>query len=292
MPPHIFDPERQLLPLLERLFGHDRLLFGRLLDTDEKGIPYIDDWFQQGIELSERSLVVWINGDIIIPKGWFPRVKFVYDRFSGIDRQFAVLSRRCDFNVSLENLSNFFDRVSELAADHSVESPLTDYSFLKSHYFDSNEDTFGSVFNAAKWPPDFDALAGTRALHTTWGMDTFVISTNVMELNFDEMPPFHMGRYRWDPWIAGWLGAQIPVTTLGDDFCTYHIDHTPTIRDVSRPKVRENIEYGARCNRFLASNEDSEFYFEGRGFFERKGRLVLEKIPDSIPKGNAPEPSD
>jgi hypothetical protein len=165
MPPHIFDPDLQLLPVLERLFGLNRLIFGRLIDTDEKGIPYIDDWFQQGIDLSDSDLVVWINGDIIIPNGWFPRVRYVYDRFSKLNRQFAILCRRCDFNISLSNLSNFFNSVSQIGIDPNVQ-----------------------------WPPDFDAIAANRVLHTTWGMDIFVISMNVMELNFDEMPPFHMGR--------------------------------------------------------------------------------------------------
>jgi diadenosine tetraphosphatase ApaH/serine/threonine PP2A family protein phosphatase len=98
-------------------------------------------------------------------------------------------------------------------------------------------------------------------------------------------------RFIWEDkdGILRLLGIQIPVVSLGDDFCSYHIDHTPTIRDVSRPKVRENIEYGARCGRYLASNEDSRFYFKGRYFFDKEGEGMDERIPESIPKGNAPE---
>jgi hypothetical protein len=279
MPPEIFDPHRELLPLLETLFGPNRLLFSRLLDTDEKGIPYIDDFFHQGFDLSASDLVCWINGDIIIPKGWFPRIRFVYERFSRVNSQFAVLCRRCDFNATLDT---FYNSVLEWVSSGTTV-PLTNYSFE----YRADEDCFAPGFDPRAWPPNFDALAATRALHTTWGMDCFVISKNAVDLNFDDMPPFHMGRYRWDPWIAGWLGAQVPVVTLGDDFCTYHVDHTPTLRDVSRPKVRENIEMAARCFRYLASNEDSRFYFSGRHFHEQ-GVARGEPIPDSIPKGNAP----
>jgi hypothetical protein len=49
----------------------------------------------------------------------------------------------------------------------------------------------------------------------TWGMNTFVISMNMMELKFDDIRPVHVGRYGWDSWIAGWLGVQLPVATLG-----------------------------------------------------------------------------
>jgi hypothetical protein len=119
-------------------------------------------------------------------------------------------------------------------------------------------------------------------------MDTFVVSKNVIDLNFDEMPPFHMGRYRRDLWIAGWFGSQIPVVTLSDDFCTYHIDHTPTLRDVSRPErifstLREIGDIWHRTKTLSFSL--GEFFFE-------KGKEKGETIPNTIPKGNAPEPTE
>jgi hypothetical protein len=121
-------------------------------------------------------------------------------------------------------------------------------------------------------------------------MDTIVVSRNVMELNFDDMPPFHMGRYRWDPWVAGWLRAHVPVVALGDDFCAYHINHTPTLRDVSRPKVRENIEYAVRAGGYLGSNNHTQFVFAGREFVERGA--AGSPLPKWIPKANAPEAAE
>jgi hypothetical protein len=83
-PPEVFDPDRQILPLLEYLFGHTRLIFSRLIGTDEKGIPSIDDWFHQCFDLSETELVCWINGDILIPKGWLPRLTLFTIVFLGL----------------------------------------------------------------------------------------------------------------------------------------------------------------------------------------------------------------
>jgi hypothetical protein len=287
MPPSIFDPDRELLGILEDLFGPNRIIFGPLLDTDEKGIPYIDDWYLQGLDLSDTDLVCWINADIIVPKGWLPRVDFVYSRFSRRKSQFAVISRRCDFNLTLDFLSDFFNGIRSLVDTNPDRRPLTNYSSLKTEY-DEAEDVFAPLKTLNEWPPNYDSIAATRALHTIWGMDTFLVSKRFLQINFDEIPPFHMGRYRWDPWITGWMGAHLPVVTLGEDFCNYHIDHVPTIRDVNRPKVRENIEYGARHHRYLASNGDSAWFFHGRFLHDQMGGK--EKIWDWIPKANAPSP--
>jgi hypothetical protein len=272
MPQHIFDPGSVLVPLLTSLFGENRLIFGPLLQTDEKGIPYIDDWFLQGMDLSDTDLVCLMNTDIILPKGWMPRIDFLRQKFQAQNRQFAAISRRCDFFLDESFALDFMQSIEK----HPV---LTDYSFLNN----LNVDPVG------KWPINFDKVAENRTLHTPWGMDVFLISKSPMELNFDEIPPFHMGRYRWDTWIVGWLRAHVPLATMGDEFCNYHMNHVPTDRSVSKPKVKENLEYAARANLYLGSNDAAEYRFSGRRLVRENGES--EDIPDSIPTGNAPPPT-
>lgn len=78
----------------------------------------------------------------------------------------------------------------------------------------------------------------------------------------------------------------MPLVTLGDDFCTYHINHVPTIRDTKRPKVKENLEYAARNGGYLASNGDAPYTFSGRKFCKINEQSW--ELPKYVPKGNAP----
>lgn len=347
MSPTEFDPNDLLISSLEKIFGRGCIIFtSKTIESDEENIPFIDEWFINGLDYSMEagaSLVCWINADIITPKGWFPRIQFLYDHFSNRNHehqsslmfwkrnrehiQFSAISRRCDFNVSDDELSHFFSHFSSYSSDDVWSN---DYSY------DPDENTFPN-FNETfvkKWPPNYDAFATKRARHSQWGIDFFLFSlsyenTNKLKsdflsafrevflLNIDEIPAFHMGRYRWDPWITGWILEKTPLVTLGDAFCTYHINHRPTGRHPHSPKVKENLELGARNQRFLASNKNAVFRFgkiekdeiekelrnrneidvakkrekkfeEFSRFFYGPQESLRAKLPDYVPKANAP----
>ena len=253
MPEHEFDPNRMIMPLLLELFGEGRILFGPSIETDENGVPFIDDWFMKGLDSVRTDLVCWINSDIILPRGWYPRIEFLHNYFGPFGSQFAVISRRCDFDFSKEKAAAIHEAVA-----------------------------------AGGEMPDFDEVAHNRTLHTTWGIDFFLVSLFPMQINFDEIPPFHMGKYRWDPWITGWLREHMPLITLGDDFCTYHMNHVPKSRSVHDVKCKENFEHAKRNGGYNAPNARATYYMYGRSLFKRDGNMVVANLPPSIPDGNAP----
>ncbi|KAK8881902.1 hypothetical protein M9Y10_044540 [Tritrichomonas musculus] len=268
MPPYEFDPNLILLPLLESLFGKNRILFGPSLETDEDGVPYIDEWFIKGLDSvtasssSSSELLCWINADIITPNGWLQRVSYLYDYFiKKRNRQISVISRRCDFDISDDATTEFFNEV----------------------------DTYAKTKSNNIWPPDFDKIAGNRKLHSTWGIDFFLVSKEPKQINFDEIPPFHLGKYRWDPWITGWLRKNMPLITLGDDFCTYHLNHVPKGREMDDIKVKENFEEARRRGNYKVPNGLASFYLRGRYLYEKGKDEPLDKIYESIPLANAPD---
>lgn len=258
-----FDPDMRLLPILRKIFGKKRILFGPSLETDEKNIPYIDDWFIKGLDYTTSDLVCWINADIITPSAWYPRISALYNFFKNEDKQFAVVSRRCDFNISTRKLSDIFENSSSIYMNSSFKR-------RKKSQFNLN----------------YDEVASGRQTHTTWGMDFFLISRTPMEINFDDIPPFHMGRYRWDPWIVGWFNNFISLISLGDEFCTYHMNHKPTIRSMNRPKVKENFEVASRNGNYIGSNEMAAYQIKNFSIYY-KNRIVG-KLPPEVPHGNAP----
>lgn len=261
MPPYEFDPDGMILPTLESLFGKNRIVFAPSIDTDEDGVPFIDEWFIKGIDSADSDLVCWINSDIIIPAGWFPRIEYLYHYFHTRDQQIAVISRRCDFWYSPEDAENVYEKIKAYANDNSLKNI---------------------------WPPDFDKISESRDLHSTWGIDFFLVSKDPMQINFDDIPPFHMGKYRWDPWITGWLRKHMPLITLGDDFCTYHMNHVPKERSPSDVKCKENFEHARRHGGYNVPNGLASYYLRGRKLFQKNNPVALDRIPDWIPKSNAP----
>jgi hypothetical protein len=97
-----------------------------------------------------------------------------------------------------------------------------------------------------------------------------------------------MGKYRWDPWITGWLRAHIPLITLGDDFCTYHLNHVPKYRMMDDIKVKENFEMARRTGNYNVPNGLASCALRGRYLFKKNVKGPLDRIPDWIPEGNAP----
>lgn len=258
MPPYEFDPDLILLPTLESLFGQGRILFGPSLETDENGVPFIDEWFIKGLDAVRTipaQLACWINADIITPQGWLPRILYLYDYFiKNNDQQIAVISKRCDFDIDDVRAAQVYEQIS----------------------------------TKQNFPPDYDQIAFNRVLHSTWGIDFFLISTEPMQINFDEIPPFHLGKYRWDPWITGWLRKNMPLITLGDDFCTYHLNHRPKRRQMEDIKVKENFEAARRNHNYNVANGMASYQLRGRYLYKKDEKEPLDKIYDSIPLSNAP----
>ncbi|EAX88589.1 hypothetical protein TVAG_265290 [Trichomonas vaginalis G3] len=242
LPQEEFDPNNTIVPELERHFGKNRIFFTEPIDVDSDGVPYIDDWFFKGFDYSQTDYVCWINSDIILPKGWYPRCQFVMDYFYQKNLQAAVISRRCDFNYSLKQKTQI--------------------------------------------PIDYDSIAKDRHTHSTWGIDFFLISKKPMQLNIDEIPPFHMGKYRWDPWVAGWLDSHIALTSLGDGFCSYHFNHKPKNRHISDPKVKENYVLAARHNRYSHSNAKAAYKIK-KNHLQYKNK-ILTSFGKEMPLDNAP----
>ena len=257
IPQKEFDKDNLIVPFLEEKFGPNRLLFipdDDRVEGDEDDVPFIDDWFVKGFDYVTKhnlsDMICFINSDIITPNGWYERSKQIFYFFKHIrQRQMAIISRRCDF----------------------------DYKF-----------TFDSI-NATNLlqTVDYDEISKEKRTHSPWGVDFYLISMDPMEINIDEIPPFHMGKYRWDPWVTGWLNSNIELVSMGDSFCTYHVNHPPKPRNMEDPKVKENFEIAARNGRFNAGNHQAKYKLSGKTLF--KGNEPIFSLPQNIPPDNSPK---
>ena len=256
IPKSEFDHDNIIVPILESRFGENRIFFtpeNERIECDENGVPFIGDWFIKGFDYVYKnnlsSLICFINSDIITPPGWFERCKFIYNHFKDKEKQMCIVSRRCDFD----------------------------------YYYNRNDN------NNYTWPIDYNAISKDRTTHSPWGVDFFLISMNPMMLNIDEIPPFHMGKYRWDPWVTGWLNSNIELTSLGDSFCTYHVNHPPKPRNMEDVKVKENFELAARNGKYNCGNAQAKYKLKGRDLYQ--GETFITSIKGEIPPDNFPQES-
>jgi hypothetical protein len=170
-----FDPSGRLPDELDRLFGPGRVVYGGPIKHDMSDVPYIDDWFRQGIRHSNSTYVCFINLDIILSGRWLGRAREVY-RAAG-DRPIVVIGQRIDFDLNLD----LYGKLS--FEQHSLLRKI-DEMVDKSAHSD----------------------------HSPYGVDTFLFRTDRMP--FEKIPPFIMGRYNWDNWIIGYLNCIYQTVTF------------------------------------------------------------------------------
>jgi hypothetical protein len=73
----------------------DRVQFGPPLESDEVGIPYVDDFVQKSFDLATTDFVCLIMQDTVLAQGFTWKVRFLNEYFEQTDRQFGVVGRRC-----------------------------------------------------------------------------------------------------------------------------------------------------------------------------------------------------
>jgi len=240
---NVFDPYQILLPRLEKMFG-PRFLFSPEIESDDRHVPYVDDWFLKGLDYSNTPLICWLNADIILPSSWAPKISKIYDYFQEQKTQFCVVSHRCNFDPDLEEIKKL--------AENSII-------------------------------PDFDKLPlKNRKHHSLWGIDFFLVNREPMEINFDDIRSYHMGKFFWDPYVTAWFDRNIKTVSLGLDFCSYHVNHHSSGFWFYEPKILENFWLGVVTEHYNDSRPSSAVRYQVKGKYlfhedEIKSRAELEK---------------
>jgi hypothetical protein len=187
----------------------DRTIFGPQLETDEVGLPYVDDFIHKSFALADTDLLCLIDFHVFLPDDFIRSLSFLGEFYLQSGEQFGALGRRCLIETATLNVS-----LRTLADNFQKKRSLTSVSFA----------------NNAPYSNDF-----------------IVISTNARDINLDDIPPFHLGTYHWDAWIAGWLATQIPVVALPGVCGSFHLIHDPG--RVPLCKITDNSELVDRRGR-------------------------------------------
>jgi hypothetical protein len=125
-----------------------------------------------------------------------------------------------------------------LVSDDSTPSDFLPWQlhFLGSYFGDRQFAAIGR-----RCVPAEHSLRDVSAIHNqAFSSDVVCLSMRGMQIDLDEVPPFHAGMGAWDVWLAGWMSRTIPVVAIADGCASYVAKHTPA-KEIW-VKVQENHE--------------------------------------------------
>ena len=92
------------------------VILGPHLETDECGIPYVDDWVIKTFDTADTDLICFIAVDALLASDFRQKVSLAFNYFSRQNTQFAVVGRRCESGT--ENISMKLDTMSSVINSH------------------------------------------------------------------------------------------------------------------------------------------------------------------------------
>lgn len=236
-----FDKSGKFTNEIDQLFGKDRVIYAGDIRTDLKNVPYINEWFIQGIMQSPSKYVCFINSDIVLSSNWLKRVKQVFSIPEMQDKPLVLIGQRIDFDLKEESFKTI-----EFSKFHNNEHELL------------NE--IDSLVNKSQ-----------HSDHSPYGVDTFTFRADKPPFDPYLIPPFIMGRYNWDNWIIGWLNHISETITFNLNPPIYHINHIRHGFDVNDSRVAINHHLKKANLDYFGSNYDTKWQIKD-GKLKRRGR--------------------
>jgi hypothetical protein len=218
-----FDPSGRFPTEIDDQFGGERVIYAGGIRTDHSGVPYIHEWFLEGIRQTPSRFVCFINSDILLSAKWLSRVKQVYNAI-GAEKQVVLIGQRIDFELT-----------------------KAEYKRLRF----TQKDLLG----------DIDAMVerSSHSDHSPYGIDTFTFAVDPLPFDPDLIPPYIMGRYNWDNWLIGWWNKICNTVTFNLAPPIYHINHVRHSFDVNDSKVAINHHLKRANKNYFGSNYDTKW---------------------------------
>jgi hypothetical protein len=223
---------------LDHCYGSGRVIYGGHIKTSLAHVPYIDEWFRQGIRHSPSNFVCFINADILLSANWLTGAKHIFRLMDG--HPIVVIGQRinCDINPRyFQNLS--FGKALLQEIDHIAKKSV--------HYPESPH-----------------------------GMDTFLFQIHGLGLEPERIPPFVMGRYLWDNWFVGYLNHFCDIVTFSLDPPIYHINHKPNERNPNEDQFAANHYLWKSNRRYYGSNLDVMWKFSNPMLIRRRSSIQIQ----------------
>jgi hypothetical protein len=223
---------------LDDIFGVGRVIYAGELKSNGVGIPYVDMWFQMGVNLSQTKYVSIINTDIIISGSWLPAVIGLLESVGPSFRP-LIFSPRIDVDVP----DNFIDSLRFTKEDLSA---------------------------------DIDTVMPSLGLlrHKKGGVDVFTFFTFDPPFDLRELLPFLIGRYAWDGWMIGLANGLCNTISMSWKPMIYHVNHIRYEKDGSDQMVEYNWNLGHTHGGYKFHVQSAKWLMKGGELVRNKGPMM------------------
>jgi hypothetical protein len=221
---------------IDDLYGPGRVIYRGSIKHDFADIPYIDEWFQKGIQYSPTNFVCFINSDILVSGNWLTRAKQVFRIMA--HRPILVIDQRMDFTLNLTHFDN-----------------------LK----------FGG--NSLLQQIDVMVKNSPHSIYQPTGIDMYLFRIDCLRLEPKRIPPFMMGRPLWDNWLVGYATTIGDTITFALNPPVYHIRHQSQWAGWKCERVSLNYHTWKANNEYMGSNVDAKWRVSGNALV-RQGKSI------------------
>jgi hypothetical protein len=109
-----------------------------------------------------------------------------------------------------------------------------------------------------------------------YAIDTFLFQIDHMSWNPDRVPPFLMGRPRWDNWLVGYLNTICDTITVGLNPPVYHIKHKPNGFDIKNDRMAVSQYTWIANKNYRGSNLDTIWTISGKTLIHRRHSFQIQ----------------
>ena len=237
-----FDPSGKFPAELDKEFGEGRIIYAGGIRSDHNGVPYINEWFIEGVKYTPSKYICFINSDILLSSKWLPRLKQVFTAME--EKKPLIIGQRIDFDLK--------------------DSLYDELRFDQQHMLG-----------------DIDAMVNKsrNSVHSPYGIDFFAFRADAVPFDVEMVPPFIMGRYNWDNWLIGWFNKICDTVTFNLDPPIYHMNHIRHGFDVNDPRVAINHHLKKANRDYFGANFDTKWEVKQGALVRRRGRERIELEP-------------
>jgi hypothetical protein len=222
---------------LDDCYGPGRVIYSGHIKTSFAGVPYIDAWFRQGIQLSPSTHVCFLNADILLSANWFTQAIQMLHVMA--NHPIILIGQR--INVDLNSIDDYnFSIGTKLL--HEIDDVVK-----KSRHFPESPD----------------------------GIDIFLFQIDRVPLEPERIPPFIMGRYYWDNWLVGYLNHFCDVITFSLNPPIYHINHKPNTKNSNDDQFAINQHLWKANKQYYGSNRDVTWKLSGNLLIRRRSSIQI-----------------
>lgn len=231
---------------IEKIFGKDRISYPGTICTNWIGLPYINEWFIQGLRLCQSRYVCFLNSDIFLPSNWLKITEKVFLLPSMLNTNLFLISKRINFhlNETIFNSINF----TKYILNHKDLLKEMEMILLK----DKNI---------------------TYSRHSA--VDIFTFRADRPPFNPKMIPPFLMGKPFWDNWLVGYLNTLAETISFANYSYVYHVGPLRTkYKDYTQEYFINYYIHTSKIH-FGGGNDQTKWRIENGYLLKNKGNIKL-----------------